>query len=522
MVDIVAGRINRVLETLESFRSQWTPAVARQIDLVHRVYNELLIDDDPEAELSVTAEVVLAQAMEKLSDMLQEMAHQHRSTHQMLSKIGRAIDRYFVTDLSTLTKIDKNIDTDPRLHGRVNALITNHLTSTGKFDVADILTKEAQLPASEGLEFNVDDIRHLMEAFQKRDINPALQWLKQNASRDEQLIYDLQKQHFIKLLEDGETMEALQYSRNLSKNPEELMQLLWAAVAKDRKTRYPDLFNPVVWQQLELRLARVMSRSENYLSQILELGIKMVPSLISLRQLMVNRSLESLFQGDELPIEVDVPNATHSVFACPILKAQCTEQNPPMRLTCGHVISREALHKLAQTGRFVAPTNLSPSNAFSHIRLKCPYCPVESSVADAKRVNIGMRLPPSLLCRHPNAPCTKIINVDKVFPDTLSRNLPTNENMNLVNPNVAQGNDKFTWDNLHVHLYLKVPKQFYGLIIALRRLLSTIWVWVFVKYVPEMLKSHSLLQGMRNIIFPRLEGISFLILRSHYLADDGL
>lgn len=52
----------------------------------------------------------------------------------------------------------------------------------------------------------------------------------------------------------------------------------------------------------------------------LELGIKMVPSLISLRQLMVNRSLESLFQGDELPIEVDVPNATHSVFACPILK----------------------------------------------------------------------------------------------------------------------------------------------------------------------------------------------------------
>lgn len=69
------------------------------------------------------------------------MAHQHRSTHQMLSKIGRAIDRYFVTDLSSLTKIDKNIDTDPRLHGRVNALITNHLTSTGKFDVADILTK---------------------------------------------------------------------------------------------------------------------------------------------------------------------------------------------------------------------------------------------------------------------------------------------------------------------------------------------------------------------------------------------
>lgn len=151
--------------------------------------------------------------------------------------------------------------------------------------------QEAQLPASEGLEFNVDDVRHLMEAFQKKDITPALQWLKQNASRDEQLIYDLQKQNFVKLLEDGvlyftafkwcsndcncrnvifsgQTMEALQYGRQLSKNPEEMMQLLWAVVTKDRKTRYPELFNPVVWQQLELRLARVMSRSENYLSQM--------------------------------------------------------------------------------------------------------------------------------------------------------------------------------------------------------------------------------------------------------------
>lgn len=73
MVDIVAGRVNRVLETMEAFRSHWTPAVARQIDVVRRVYNELLIDDDSEAELSVTAEVVLAQAMEKLGDMLQEV-----------------------------------------------------------------------------------------------------------------------------------------------------------------------------------------------------------------------------------------------------------------------------------------------------------------------------------------------------------------------------------------------------------------------------------------------------------------
>jgi hypothetical protein len=34
------------------------------------------------------------------------------------------------------------------------------------------------------------------------------------------------------------------------------------------------------------------------------------------------------------------------VFACPILRQQSTENNPPVRLVCGHVISRDALNKL--------------------------------------------------------------------------------------------------------------------------------------------------------------------------------
>ncbi|VDN02836.1 unnamed protein product [Thelazia callipaeda] len=386
MVDLVINRVNRVANTLESIKNHWIPIIVRQIEQLRHMYDELLVDDDPEAELSVTAQVLLEQGVDKLCHSLSEMARQHRSTHQMLSKIGRTIDKNFVADLSSVMKIDKNIETDPRLHSRVNALIINHLTSCGKFEVADILAREAQLPPSDGLECNVDEVRHLMDSFHNKDMLPAIEWLKQNACREEDLIYELQKQHFVKLLEDGKTMEALEYSRQLTKHPDELRQLLWLIVARDRKERCPDLFDPILLEQIEVRLARVMSKSENYLSQILELGIKLIPSLISLRHLMANRSLESIFQGDELPVEVGMPNPAHSVFTCPILKLQCTDQNPPMRLSCGHVISREALHKLAQTGRFVPPANLAPSNTFSHIRLKCPYCPVESLVTEAKRV----------------------------------------------------------------------------------------------------------------------------------------
>ena len=37
----------------------------------------------------------------------------------------------------------------------------------------------------------------------------------------------------------------------------------------------------------------------------------------------------------------------HSVFACPILRQQCGRSNPPMRLVCGHVISKDAMQRLS-------------------------------------------------------------------------------------------------------------------------------------------------------------------------------
>ena len=45
---------------------------------------------------------------------------------------------------------------------------------------------------------------------------------------------------------------------------------------------------------------------------------------------------------DELPIEIELGGDCryHSVFACPILRQQTADTNPPMKLVCGHVISK--------------------------------------------------------------------------------------------------------------------------------------------------------------------------------------
>lgn len=71
----------------------------------------------------------------------------------------------------------------------------------------------------------------------------------------------------------GNKMKALEYGRQLSKRTKEVTSLMWSVVVKDREKRYPDFFNPAVWKQLELRLARVLSRSENYLSQMFVIDV---------------------------------------------------------------------------------------------------------------------------------------------------------------------------------------------------------------------------------------------------------
>ena len=54
-------------------------------------------------------------------------------------------------------------------------------------------------------------------------------------------------------------------------------------------------------------------------------------------------------------IEIPLPpeNRYHSVFACPVSKDQSTEQNPPMMMNCGHVVSKDSLQKLSKTSGYV-------------------------------------------------------------------------------------------------------------------------------------------------------------------------
>lgn len=55
-----------------------------------------------------------------------------------------------------------------------------------------------------------------------------------------------------------------------------------------------------------------------------------------------------IFSQIEIPLPSE--NRYHSIFACLVSKEQSTELNPPMMMTCGHVISKDSLQKLNKSG----------------------------------------------------------------------------------------------------------------------------------------------------------------------------
>lgn len=223
------------------------------------------------------------------------------------------------------------------------------------------------------------------------NLEPALEWaeahrdhLNKNNSDFEFKLHRLQ---FIQLLQGGieNQMKLINYSRTYftqfskkyCKDIQTLMGSLMYLRIGIANSPYSHLLDQSNWDEISIMFTKeacslLEVSVDSPLSVTFNSGCIALPALINIKQAIQQRHVNEVWNGrDELPIAIDVTKKCHyhSIFACPILRQQSCDSNPPMRLQCGHVISKDALTKL---------TNGS--------KLKCPYCPVEQNPSEARLI----------------------------------------------------------------------------------------------------------------------------------------
>ncbi|KAI9588843.1 E3 ubiquitin-protein ligase RMND5A [Glossina fuscipes] len=364
--------------------------------------------DDPmadEADMQVEMEpspprltdsqiAIITEALQKANEKLQRLSTNHKELHGAVSKVGKVIDRNFISDFTATTRTDALQDGENMM--LLNKVMAKHYCRQGMDDVARLLIEESNMPEDMAREVfesesSFAEIYRIWKAIQQHNLKPALEWTARYSNeliaKNSSLEFKLHRLAFLQIISRGMSAqtEAIVYARNnfykfVDRFESEIPNLMGCFIYLPlgiENSPYKHLISTEMWTEASYVFLKdacnTLGISKNSaLSVVINAGCTALTALLAIKQVMQSRQVLNIWCGrDELPIEIDLDPEYryHSIFACPILRQQTTEENPPKKLTCGHVISNDALHKLSN----------------GHI-LKCPYCPVEQNADEAVRI----------------------------------------------------------------------------------------------------------------------------------------
>lgn len=364
-----------------------------------------------------SASLTLAKLQNPLKQGFDKVNDDLKKVYQGQSKYGKALDKHF--PVKTLPTEYDALASHPSL---INKAIAMHLLREGQFSVATTFLDEAlnspphpsptpgtPNPASndsgdlaslqsQELQEKFSDMYRILHELKNRNLHPAIEWARQNSadleSRGSNLEFELSKLQYLWLFQgpsvnglpddyNNGLSGALQYARtNFPRHQQrfskDCQQLITAILYRSNlyHSPYQRLFNTDdAWAEVAQSFTRefcsllgLSPSSPLYIA--CTAGAIALPTLLKLASIVKEKRTEWTTQN-ELPVEIALPRSMifHAIFVCPVSKEQTTETNPPMMMPCGHVVAKESLQRLSKGGRF-----------------KCPYCPSESLMREAREV----------------------------------------------------------------------------------------------------------------------------------------
>jgi len=333
---------------------------------------------ETENEPSVSDAISRLNAKVKESNIVTEVSNEHKEYFAVLTKYGKAIDKNFQADIHLATH--EGFKFDSKL---LNQIIAQHFFREGRFDVGERFVKEGQVELTPNMKEPFVEMYKVLDAMvNRKDLTPAIAWArarrKELLAKGNSLEFKLHRLQFVQFLTASKQDEAIAYARAhfsefSSTEMKEIQRLMCSLlyIGRLEKSPYASYLSPTFWNDLHHDFTSsccslLGMSSESPLYTAVTAGGIALPKQLKVAALAQTK-------GIKLPsVEVDLgPHFHfHPIFACPVSKEQTTAENPPMRLTCGHVIAKASMIKLARGGT----------------RFKCPYCPVEQVTTRAQQV----------------------------------------------------------------------------------------------------------------------------------------
>jgi hypothetical protein len=326
---------------------------------------------------------ILAELKTKLNEMapLNQLEGCQKELNVALSKYLKLLEKSFNPDIS---KAYRNVDFEA---STINNIIANHFYRQGLFDLGDSFVHECGESDGPYLKSSFQEMYGMLEAMQARNLEPALSWaaknhdqLLQNSSMLELKLHSLQ---FVEILTKASRDEALQYARThlvpFAPVHKEIQKLMACLIWADRldQSPYAEFVSSTRWEKLSEELIHQFcsilgQSSDSPLNVALSAGFQGLPTLLKLTMVMATKKQEwQAMKQLPVPIDIGPEFQYHSVFVCPVLREQSSDENPPMLMPCGHAVSKQSLMKLSK----------SSSRTF-----KCPYCPSEAVASQCKQL----------------------------------------------------------------------------------------------------------------------------------------
>ncbi|ONK58722.1 uncharacterized protein A4U43_C09F15990 [Asparagus officinalis] len=368
-------------------------------DVVDKVIQEIesvvrkmqSIDDDAD---STDQKVLFSELRSKLNEIapMQQLEASQKELHIGLSKYSKLLEKYFNPDIS---KAYRHVDFDI---STLNQIIATHFYRQGLFDLGDCLVNDAADPSAAeavaALKSSFLDMYRILNAMKTGNLEAALSWAATNSERllqnESTLELKLHQLQFVEILRNGSKNEALTYARKYlapfaSVHEDEIQKLmgclLWAGrldqspYANDESISQTSTYRNKITEELTQQFCSLLGQSnESPLTVAITAGVQGLPTLLKLATVMAATKKQEWQTMKQLPVPVDLGREFqfHSIFVCPVLREQGSEENPPMLMPCGHVISKQSIVKLSK----------SSSRPF-----KCPYCPLEANVSQCRQIH---------------------------------------------------------------------------------------------------------------------------------------